>query len=216
MSDPHISTISVLISSVVLPTPDGIIGLRTQILDNWWYAHPNNTAVFILTTRRPGPHVYKYEVAIVEDCGQSDRVFLESGLYNFVEDALHKILCRVSEMVTPMIDAVEVEELVVKIPSEDDMEAQKENEKPKEVGKPRTSDTETEMALTNEIRKLWTAMDCSTTPCALKTLNMKVSGCKTAMVHDHFGNGETKTDALRNLADCLFALAFPTLANTIK
>ncbi|KAI5251004.1 hypothetical protein E4T42_04603 [Aureobasidium subglaciale] len=165
------------------------MSLRTQIMDNWCYVHPINAAVSILTTRRPGPHVYKYEVAIVEDCGQSDK------------------------MVTPMIDAVEVEELVVKIPSEDDMEAQKENEKPKEVGKPKTSDTETEMALTDEIEM----MGCTTTPCALKTLNMKVSGCEwTAMVHDHFGNGETKADALRNLADCLFALAFPTLANTIK
>ncbi|KAI5198313.1 hypothetical protein E4T39_06817 [Aureobasidium subglaciale] len=135
-----------------------LMSLRTQIFDNWRYAHPNNSTVSILTTRRPGANGYMHEAAIVEDPGQSDKVSLKSDSHAFIEDALRDILGRVSEMVTPIMDSAIVEELAVKIPSNDDMEVKREEEKFKEVEKPKASNPATENMLTSEIRSSYYPM----------------------------------------------------------
>ncbi|KAG9518918.1 hypothetical protein KCV07_g5223, partial [Aureobasidium melanogenum] len=92
-----------------------IMGLRTQILEDWRYVHPENANVVIVTLREFfGPFGYNYQAVIAQDRDEGNRIFLKSQFNEKLELALHRLLELTSDMVCKASTEVPTEALDVK------------------------------------------------------------------------------------------------------
>ncbi|KAH0282871.1 hypothetical protein M436DRAFT_84904 [Aureobasidium namibiae CBS 147.97] len=93
-----------------------ILGLRTQILENWRYVYPDNANVVIITSFEPYPHSHKqfYNAFIAESRGQSDRIFLRL-LKPSLEQALLNLLCLADVRVGSVTKDMPVESMQVRL-----------------------------------------------------------------------------------------------------
>ncbi|KAG9740740.1 hypothetical protein KCU73_g9118, partial [Aureobasidium melanogenum] len=92
-----------------------IMGLRTQILENWRYVHPENANVVIVTSRETfGAFGYNYQAVIAQDRSEGNRIFLTSQFNEKPELALHRLLELTSDMVCKASTEIPTEALEVK------------------------------------------------------------------------------------------------------
>ncbi|KAG9742879.1 hypothetical protein KCU73_g8552, partial [Aureobasidium melanogenum] len=94
-----------------------ILGLRTQILENWRYMYPGHTNVVILTTRqRKGyyTHVDRFEAIIAEDRSMGTRVFVKASSLGTYEAALRLLLDMTSDMMKSELEDQSAQLLNVK------------------------------------------------------------------------------------------------------
>ncbi|KAG9525349.1 hypothetical protein KCU93_g5976, partial [Aureobasidium melanogenum] len=89
-----------------------IMGLRTQILENWRYVHPENANVVIVTLRETYGH--HYQAVIAQDRSEGNRIFLRSQFNKEPELALRRLLELTSDMVCKASRKIPTEALEVK------------------------------------------------------------------------------------------------------